>query len=155
MRDVLENLKKLPPKCWAVVEGNPVCIFRGTREPTPAFVATDQVDQLNLKHGVSPQQVQAMIVGVTLGWDKDGADPDTHAEDLGEKPGPFFYEFLGLVEVKIAISAHADQEARRIADDTVSNLASTLNDEVNDWPRITAFAVGDTLDLIETDDPHV
>jgi hypothetical protein len=154
MRDVLETLKKLPPACAAVINGQAVIIRRGAPEPGEALgIGKDQVDQRNAKLGVTPQQVQAMIVGVTLGWDKDGADPDTHAEDYDSSPGPFTYEYLGEIEVTIRVTAPTEEAAFDLAKGRLRDLREQL-DLRNPYPSsLGGFGISETLDLLETDDP--
>ena len=156
MRDVLENLKKLPPKCAAVMNGRPVIIHRGSQHLGCWVGGKDQVDQYNARNGISPQQVQAMIVGVTMGWDKDGADPDTHHDTLSpEDPqGPFSYEFQAEITVTIKpVGYHTLDQATHAARAVLSTLCDQLN-ENSPVAVAEGFAPSDTLDLVDTDDPN-
>lgn len=143
MRDVLDTLAKLPPRCAAVVEGQAVFINRGVSRLSPAFLGRSTVDQWNARHGVTPEQAKAMLVGVTLGWDFDGADPDTYAPS--EHIGPFTYEFLATFVVPITLKAqtlgHGEMQAKAIALRLLTGLPEGSDCE---FP----------LDLLETDDPR-
>lgn len=142
MKDVLETLKKLPPLCYAVMGDEVVQIRRGAVVPTPAFgCAHNTVDSANAALGVTPQQVQAMLVGVTLGWDMDGADPDTHAKDLGSEPGPYLYDFVGTVEVRVQVGAHTEEQALKDAREAILGMS---------WSGQWSLT---HIDLIDTTDP--
>lgn len=156
MKDVLETLQKLPPKCAAIVFGQPRTILRGANQMGMFVGDQHTVDQWNLSQGISPEQVQAMIVGVTLGWDKDGADPDTHAADLGNRPGPFDYTYVGTVDVRITVSAPTEAVAAQKAQAEREQLIIHMigRGYCDDEGPITGFAAGDTFDLVESTDPQ-
>lgn len=157
MRDAIENLKKLPERCFAVMNDQVVAIRRGAREPSPAPQwPKDGVAHINQQAGVTPQQVQAMIVGVTMGWDADGADPDEHVAPLDRPPeevGPFEYLFDSDVSVTIKVTdAYSEDEAYDKAKKRLEELVDALYDaELK--PGIT-YGAADSLDLIETNDPR-
>lgn len=150
MLDVLETLRKLPPECLAVHNGEVFKIRRGAQGLRAFPHPKDQVDQWNHGHGVSPQQVQAMIVGATLGWDMDGADPDTHAEDLDEKPGPFTYDFVVVLAHTMQIEAPTLEEATKKARTKSENLCDQICFDLGRGANTSV----ENIDLIETDDPH-
>jgi hypothetical protein len=156
MRDVLETLAKLPEKCAAVIEDQSVFIRRGAPEPSATgLIAKDHVDQWNAANGVSPAQVQAMIVGVTLGWDKDGADPDTHAEGFSEPTGPFVYEFQAEFTTSVKVNAHTEAAAAELARNRLFEVAGDLNEDVIPiYVDLSTVGVSDTIDLVDTNDPR-
>lgn len=151
MRDALSNLSKLPPKCAATLEGRKVIIRRGGREPIPLHSPLT-VDAWNLNHNVTPAQVQAMIVGVTLGWEMDGADPDTHApedERLGD--GPFVYEYGASISIGIKVEARSEVEAAKQADALFIRAETLLDDQ--EWLQGTHCVEG-SLELLNSTDPR-
>lgn len=149
MKDVLATLQKLPPKCAAVIEGQAVFIRRGALDTAPAHIPTDQVGVWNQGHGITRQQAQAMVVGATLGWDKDGADPDTHAADLGSEPGPFLFTFAATIVVELKVSAFTEEQATEAGNSLARDVIETV-DGLD--PEITGASF-DSLDLIESTAP--
>lgn len=156
MRDALTSMSKLPEKCAAVMNDQAVYILRGARDPAPAIgLSTNAVDLWNQRNGVTPQQAQAMIVGVTMGWDRDGADCDEHVAALGRpdgEVGPFRYEWAGDVEVTISVVAPSEEEAHTLARARLQKLVDALYDA--DLNSGITYGASETLDLIETDDPR-
>lgn len=149
MPDALDHLAKLPPRCAANIEGSAVMIVRGANKTMPAFLAGSSVEKWNQDHGVTPEQVQAMLVGVTLGWDMEGADPDTHAADLGspEHVGPFGYRFMATVLMEVTMVGPTIGTAEAAARLSITEV---LNRQLQGYPHEIEFP----LDLIETDDPR-
>lgn len=148
MKDVLETLAKLPPRSAAVFNGEAVFIRRGATEVAPAFLARDRVDVWNHEHGVTRAQAQAMLIGLTQGWDADGADPDTHDPDEANET---LFTFAQPMMVTIAVRARSSAEAASRA----STLASTLTEWVNDCWCDAAFGslgVSGTPYIIEEDE---
>jgi len=154
VKDVLENLAKLPEQCAVVLEGRSMWIFRGGREAHVAInMPTDTVDQWNARRGITPAQVKAMIVGVTLGWDMDGADPDTHAEATEESKvgsGPFTYEYDTSIDVVVTVEAMNEQLAVEAAREKLRNYLS----EDRDWPSVRIGSDINELYLLESTDPR-
>ena len=146
MKDVLEVLQKLPAACLVIQDGEVRQSRRGVKGSAPFPYLTRQVDQWNHNMGVSPQQVQAMLVGSSLGWHMDGADPDTHAEDLGEETGPFTYEWIGTVTISVSVVAHTEEQA-------LNKARAFILDCPNDVLWEGRWALQE-LDLVETDDPN-
>jgi hypothetical protein len=156
LRDVLENLQKLPPRCAAVIGGRAVFIRRGAGSVPADVLSPTTVDQWNSLNGVTPQQVQAMIVGATLGWDRDGADPETHNEvlDVEAPVGPFEYEYATEITVVIRpVGYHTEEQAAAAAKSALETLCDCLN-ENSPVAVVTDFGPGDTLDLTYTNDPR-
>lgn len=75
LADVLEVLAKLPPTS-AFWDGNKGYIIkRGVQGMEESFLATENdVQAYNTKHGVTPDQKQAMECGCVTGWDAEGAN---------------------------------------------------------------------------------
>lgn len=155
MKDVLAHLAKLPPRCAAVVDGEVSFIRRGARAPDIAFIASDTIDRWNRDHGVTEAQVKAMIAGVTLGWDMDAADPDTHSasdEQLGDET--FEYRYQTDISAEIVIKARSEQLAAHDAKLRAAEICDWL-ERSNPTPGIVrGYSPSDTLDLIETNDPR-
>lgn len=142
MPDVLATLQKLPAKCAAVIDGQAVFILRGAGYG-PSFIGTDQVDQWNQRNGVNPQQVQAMVVGATLGWDRSGADPDTHTEE----PGETWFDIYITVSVAIQIPAHTEEQALAEGRKRAEDLADRITFDIGSY----GIAHVDNIDIIETE----
>jgi hypothetical protein len=155
MRDVLENLAKLPPACAAMMAGRKVHITRGARNPIPLSTPVT-IDQWNAQHGVTEAQVKAMIVGVTLGWEMDGADPDTHAaaSDDAEIGGPFEYTYQAEICVNIVIEARSEELAAQEAKMRLQEVCDWLESGDPIPGQVVGYSPSDTLDLVETDDPR-
>ena len=154
MKDVLENLAKLPPECAALIGGRKVYIRRGARDPIPLSTPIT-VDEWNTQKGVSDAQKQAMIVGVTLGWDMDGADPDTHAADAEKLGDEFFtYRYQSEIAVEIVIEAKSEQLAAEEARMRLGEVIEWLEAGDPIPGQVGGYAASDTLDLAETDDPR-
>lgn len=140
MRDALANLEKLPPQCYALIDDKVVSIRRGARRPEPVdIIPKDQVEQLNRRNGVSWSQMRAMIVGVTMGWDADAADPDTHSEVFEEQPGPREYQFVATLTMEMGGVAYSEQDAIDKANAEIEFFLKDLDHEV----RL------ESLDLVE------
>lgn len=86
---------KLPEVCWAVsqLSGDLICIKNGEPGYYPSSFSTGSreqnqkiADQCNQQSGITPLQVQAMVIGSMFGWDKPGADPDYLASLQKAKP---------------------------------------------------------------------
>lgn len=156
MKDVLANLAKLPPECAATIAGRKVYIRRGARDPIPLSTPIT-VDQWNAQKGVTEAQVAAMIVGVTLGWDMDGADPDTHADATGDQSvgdGPFDYRYQAEITLEITPLGYRTEElAAKGAQEALTALVDLLN-ENSPVGVIFNYGVSDTLTLVETNDPR-
>lgn len=80
--DVLEVLQKLPRQCAALLPGEdaPILIKRGVSgfwRLKPGF----DVAGYNARHGVTADQVEAMLAGSAFGWDCPAADPDLYARE--------------------------------------------------------------------------
>ena len=127
MRDILETLQGLPPRCAVVMDGQAMFIRRGARDPDPALIPTTQVDQWNEEHGVTEAQVQAMLTGLTLGWDRDEV---TLSENLTT------YGFIAVFDVPITVQARTEEEAIALARKAAPHIEG---------------AVMVALDLIETE----
>jgi hypothetical protein len=152
MKDVLSNLAKLPPSCFAVIDGQVVVIRRGARDPAPAVgISREEAGKRNAAGGVTDAQVRAMIAGVTLGWDMDAADPDYQAPDepLGDEL--FEYTFVGDIELQIRVTARNEELAVKQAS-MIRQTAADLSTE--DDSRILSAAPSSILDLIDTNDPR-
>jgi hypothetical protein len=149
MKDVLSTLKKLPPKAAAVINGEAMFIRRGAATATPSMLLrTDQVDQWNQANGVSREQQQAMLVGLNVGWDHDGADPDTHRrEQEGLDPNRSFTFFQPL-GIRITVRATSMDDAVEEAASYASQFCTWVNSEWTD-PDFGHLAVEDALDLVE------
>lgn len=70
---------KLPASCYArhPSDESPIYIMFGMRGYYPIEREID-VDAENERFGVTPAQVEAMLVGSMFGWDVPGADPDKY-----------------------------------------------------------------------------
>lgn len=88
--------EKLPDMCWSVhpEDGSLVCLKRGESEYFPAEWSSDDsernrnvADHRNHCRGISQAQEQAMLCGVTQGWDSPGADPKVHLEQSRQEQG--------------------------------------------------------------------
>lgn len=91
MTDVLKTLEKLPEICASRLpsDNSPIMLKRGVVGYWPAPPALDP-DDYNARHGITPDQVEAMAAGSIFGWDCPGADPDTWAaERKKHKPAPW------------------------------------------------------------------
>lgn len=76
MEDRRTMLEKLPTIAFATLPdtGETIAILRG--EPEYYRVGTTKsAEQLNAMYGVQPAQQQAMLAGVTYGWNTPLADP--------------------------------------------------------------------------------
>jgi hypothetical protein len=84
--DVAKVLEKLPEICAARLpsDQSPILLHRGVPGYTPWKPSFD-VDGYNSRKGITPAQVEAMLVGSMFGWHVPGADPDNYAEDGGKK----------------------------------------------------------------------
>jgi len=76
-----KNLAKLPAKCAQRLPGPevPILIVAGEKGYHPLSAAFD-VDDWNERHGVTPAQAEAMLIGSMFGWEVPGADPDSYPE---------------------------------------------------------------------------
>ena len=106
MKDVLDTISVLPPQCASVMNGEAVFIRRGAREPDPAFMPVEQVPAWNIAHDVTPEQQTAMEVGVSLGWDLDGAHTDGVCET---------FTFTVTLAMTIKVDAASPEDAARLA----------------------------------------
>lgn len=83
----LENLKKLPEKCFATLRatGEVIAITRGEigYAPIRNLVAMD-IDKVNAGMGCNKAQKEAMIVGSMFGWHVPGADADMYDPETGK-----------------------------------------------------------------------
>lgn len=155
MKDVLETLKKLPPMCAAELNGDVGIIKRGAGFSThPLILNSHHVEIFNKQNGVLPEQAQAMIVGATLGWDKDGADPDTHKEVHNSNLGPFTYEFDVTFFGGFRVTARSVAEAKQKVEVAVEAFEEAAQEWVEGDTAIISFCEpGDHWDLVNTDDP--
>lgn len=155
MRDVLDNLAKLPPSCWAIVDDQVIVIRRGAREPAVVTgISRDDVARRNAADGVTEAQVKAMVVGVTLGWEMDGADPDHQDPDepLGDEL--FEYRYQAEIAVEIVIEARCEQLASDEAKLRLNEVCTWLDAGDPIPGQVVGYSPSDTLDLIETTDPR-
>lgn len=152
MKDALANLQKLPPKCAAVVEGQAVFINRGAREIAPAFMPTDQVEQWNRTNDVTTAHLRAMEVGLALGWDADGADPDSYLDpEVDANPERLLTLFvpIGLtVTVKQRFAAQAVQIAKNLTETVVTDATWTFEDQ----PWFVSIARTDPPDILQDEE---
>lgn len=76
-----KNLAKLPARCYArhPSTNDPILITAGERGYHWAPPTLD-VDAANTRHGITPAQVEAMLVGSMFGWEVPGANPDMYPE---------------------------------------------------------------------------
>ncbi len=86
MPNVLETLKKLPERCFALdMMGGVIMIKRGESGKYPldkAYFSTQaHVDTLNADLGVTVPQREAMLAGSMFGWEIPAADPDNYNEE--------------------------------------------------------------------------
>jgi hypothetical protein len=157
MKDVLSNLAKLPPSCFAVINGQVVVIRRGARDPAPAVgISREEAGKRNAAGDVTDAQVRAMIAGVTLGWDMDAADPDTQTDEPDQQLGDdtFEYTYQADISVNIVIEAKSEQLAAEEAKLRLTEVCEWL-DSADPIPgQVLGYSPSDTLDLIETDDPR-
>lgn len=130
MVDALDNLAKLPPKCAAIMNNAPVFIHRGANQPQPALLAPDQVQQWNVKHNVTLEQVNAMMAGVTLGWDREAADPDSHIVSDSQTTTQL-YTFAVTLAVTIEVQANSESHALHLATTKAENLADQIVFDLN------------------------
>jgi len=74
------NLAKLPAQCAArsPTTGKPILIVAGELGFHPISPDDFDVEEFNRKSGVTPAQVEAMLVGSMFGFDAPGADPDNY-----------------------------------------------------------------------------
>lgn len=106
------NMRKLPVVCYARMDGDPVLIRRGNSEPEPVALSGEQMAWRNHVQSVTPQQVQAMICGVTFGWDHRSADPDSHSAT----PMPLHHMEVSIpITVTIPVEAYSTEDAIREA----------------------------------------
>jgi hypothetical protein len=89
MTDVLATLQKLPELCAALhpSDGSKIVIRRGVPGYTHAHPRID-VDEFNREEGVTPAQVEAMLVGSLFGWHVPGADPDKYTPPVAAGATP-------------------------------------------------------------------
>lgn len=121
MKDALENLRKLPPRSLAVIEGKTMMIARGGEATPYPLVGTDAVERWNAKHGVTKAQAWAMTVGLMHGWDADGADPEEHGDTFDDDPALRSYRVTGTLLCEMNIEAASEDDA---ADQMFSILAA-------------------------------
>jgi len=81
MEDRRNKPEKLPTIAFATLEsGETIAILRG--EPAYYRIGSSKTAaQLNAMYGVQPAQQQAMLAGVTLGWNASLADPARYDAD--------------------------------------------------------------------------
>jgi hypothetical protein len=104
----MANMRKLPYSCYAWLDGKAVVIRRGKAKPGPSSISQDQVNWHNYTNDISHAQLQAMICGVTLGWDRAGADPDYHSKD----PMPLRHMQVHIpLSVTISVKAYSTADA--------------------------------------------
>ena len=74
--------KDLPETCYARDGNETVVIHRGGNAE-PFFMSLPQlaIDALNTLHGVTKQQVTAMVAGATNGWETPAANPNNYDEN--------------------------------------------------------------------------
>lgn len=133
MRDVLEVLAKLPPKCAIIDElGAPCFIYRGASGFRPADIPASSVDAWNSMHSVTEEQKRAMMIGASLGWDAPGADPDAQSVVPEQRPNLFTYRvpFAVTVRVKAPTEEAAAQEMHRAMEDLQGCFQALVNDRV-------------------------
>jgi hypothetical protein len=118
MNDILEILQTLPPTCAAFIDGKPVLIRRGAREALPTF---DDPNVYNTKHGISPEQVERMITGVVLGWEKLAPEPEAMRR----------YDCLVQAIVPVHLMAGSIEQAKSLACELVNNLVFDFGGSVD------------------------
>ena len=84
------NLAKLPAQCAArsPTSGKPILITAGEIGFRPIFPDDFDVEAFNRESGVTPAQVEAMLVGSMFGFDAPGADPDNYPGGRIDPPVP-------------------------------------------------------------------
>ena len=90
-REIVEVLQDLPIICAVVhpTTGDTVLVKRGTRGYWPAPRGL-HLETFNRRHGVTPQQYEAMLYGSLFGFDVPVADPLNHQR--GEEALPVGFE---------------------------------------------------------------
>lgn len=125
------SMRKLPPFCYARLDGISVMIRRGDDTPEAVALSSEQMAWRNHTHSITPQQVQAMICGVTFGWDHKSADPDTHCST----PMPLRHMEVSIpITVTVPVEAYSTEDAIREA---LSNLVLPEGFIVDGRPLIT------------------
>jgi hypothetical protein len=74
--------RDLPEICYAFDGPTSVVVYRGGGVQ-PSFMPLPQsaIDALNAVHGVTRQQVAAMLAGAANGWEAPAANPDNYDEN--------------------------------------------------------------------------
>jgi hypothetical protein len=115
--DAITNLRKLPPSCYGVLNGNVVAISRGAGEALAIQMQPGLVDFHNLRFGVTKAQRLAMEAGVVHGWTGSWTNPDTYtAKPMAMRP----------YRVWVPISYQTDVMAYSV-EDAVEQVEHTLN----------------------------
>lgn len=141
MRDVLSVLQKLPPSCLVWAEGRAYIIHRGVmglhEHPTASEL---QVVVKNHSDGITLEQVEAMKIGATLGWETEGAD-------LKPVTGNTTFVYSAPVQVLLSVNANHEADAAPVAVQALNKLIEYLQDTSHD--HILTVVRDGKIDLIE------
>jgi len=140
-RDVLEVLSKLPPAAMVWEDGQAYIIRRGVmgRFEYPLPSQNDTV-VWNHDHKISVEQVAAMQVGSTMGWDSAGAD-------ITLPGGSTTFIYSAPLQVMLTVNANHEEDAAKLAEQALDGLVEYLKDTSHNH-LLTVLRDG-RLDLIE------
>lgn len=141
MRDVLEVLSKLPRSCLVWESGQGYVINRGVaglhEYPIPS---ENDVILWNFNQKITPEQVEAMRVGATLGWDAPGAD-------IQFTGGSHTYVYSAPLQVMLSVNANNEEDAAKIAAQSLDKLVEYLQNTVHD--HVLTVVRDGIIDMIE------